>query len=209
MLLTDCIHTIIESTNPLERIMLMKQRWLARWPPWVLWYSNHLSKNHRSFLVDVELEYQQGLSHIVLFKEKHRPKGNLSLKPLQDGYNWGPKYICIRKYYTSFYVSVKITEVIYANNNRCQHPCVLKTTAVENAAEKIIGCLGQKKNLVSGHRSGSQSVRCLFLPCFFSNREIRDTLYTRGPNFPLYKVWWVREASHIEQTFIPRCGKLV
>ena len=42
---------------------------------------------------------------------------------------------------------------------------------------------------------------------FFANREIRDTLYTRGPNFPLYKVRWLREASQIRQTFIPYVKK--
>ena len=33
--------------------------------------------------------------------------------------------------------------------------------------------------------------------------EIRDTLYYAGTKFPIYKVWWLREASQIRQTFIP------
>ena len=43
--------------------------------------------------------------------------------------------------------------------------------------------------------------RCGFFSFFFASREIRDTLYTRGPNFP-HEVWWPREASQIGQTFI-------
>ena len=40
----------------------------------------------------------------------------------------------------------------------------------------------------------------------FANREIRDTLHT-GTIFPRKKVWWLREASQIRQTFIPLCEK--
>ena len=40
---------------------------------------------------------------------------------------------------------------------------------------------------------------------FVDNREICDT----GRDFPLYKVWWLREASQIGQMFIPLCEKVV
>ena len=66
-----------------------------------------------------------------------------------------------------------------------------------------------KKSPVSGHRSGSKSVRwhmCFFLP----TSGIRDTCicgYWNQTKFPIHKVWWLREASQIGQTFIPLCGK--
>ena len=40
----------------------------------------------------------------------------------------------------------------------------------------------KEKCPISGHRSASKSVRWR---AFFASREIRDTFYTRGPNFPI------------------------
>ena len=44
---------------------------------------------------------------------------------------------------------------------------------------------------------------------FFGNREIRDTYVNAGTKFPIHKVWWLREASEIGQTFIHLCEKVV
>ena len=39
---------------------------------------------------------------------------------------------------------------------------------------------------------------------FFDYREICDTcICIAGTKFPIHKVWWLREASQIRQTFIP------
>ena len=31
----------------------------------------------------------------------------------------------------------------------------------------------------------------------------------KGTKFPIYKVWWIREAPQIRQTFIPLCEKVI
>ena len=79
----------------------------------------------------------------------------------------------------------------------------------------------KKRSPVSGHWVASKAVRwhaffwCFFQPSFFfASREIRDSLYTRfivyaaQTKFPMYKVWWLRVASQIGQTFIPQCEKV-
>ena len=79
---------------------------------------------------------------------------------------------------------------------------------------KSIAKAKKQKSLVSGHRSASKSVRwhvfflSLFL-VFFSQQGTMWYMYTRWPNFPLYKVWWLREASQIGQTFIPLYKQVV
>ena len=53
------------------------------------------------------------------------------------------------------------------------------------------------------NRCGDTFFSSLYFWYFFSQQG------TRWPNFPLYKVWWLREASQIGQTFITQCEKVV
>ena len=39
---------------------------------------------------------------------------------------------------------------------------------------------------------------------YYLCNPFKQFLYA-GTKFPMYKVWWLREASQIEQTFIPLC----
>ena len=54
-----------------------------------------------------------------------------------------------------------------------------------------------------------------FLNLFFwPTSELRDTCtcihgYWNQTKLPIHKVWWLREASQIGQTFIPPCEKVV
>ena len=63
-----------------------------------------------------------------------------------------------------------------------------------------------KKCLISGHRLASKSVRWLTLLFFWPTFCWSPAVYT-GTEFHIYKVWWLREASQIGQTFIPLCKK--
>ena len=57
-----------------------------------------------------------------------------------------------------------------------------------------------KMSLVSGqNRCGDALFSAIFFLCQQGNTCIR------GDQFPIYKVWWLREASQIRQTFIPLC----
>ena len=66
-----------------------------------------------------------------------------------------------------------------------------------------------KKSLLSGHKSVSKSAQwhpffCGNLFIFCQAMKERDTyFYWNQTKFPIHKVWWIREASQIEQTFIP------
>ena len=52
-----------------------------------------------------------------------------------------------------------------------------------------------------------KGLRFFFGRFFSASREIRDTY--AGTKFPIYKVWWLREASQIRQIFILLCEKVV
>ena len=70
--------------------------------------------------------------------------------------------------------------------------------------------IGAVTSLCFGFFWGRGGAVVIFSP-FLQTSEIRDTCipgYWNQSKFPVHKVWWLREASQIGQTFIPRCEKL-
>ena len=71
---------------------------------------------------------------------------------------------------------------------------------------KVVYLANRKRSLLSVHRSASKSVWwcAYFCSFFFGNVYFYCQPVIRGyyTKFPIYKVWWLREASQIGQTFI-------
>ena len=64
----------------------------------------------------------------------------------------------------------------------------------------------KKQSPVSGQRSASKSI-LWHVFCLFYQQEKTWHMYMRGTKFLIYKVWWLREASRIGQTFhTPVCN---
>ena len=51
---------------------------------------------------------------------------------------------------------------------------------------------------------------CAVMLFFFFGQHGKYVIHVYvGTKFPMYKVWWLREASQIGKTFIPLCEKVV